>query len=245
MMRVLSASVMLFVTAVPMTAQAQPGRSFVALNAGVQAGRSALDDRFDFDQDQEKATVDVDYPAKAGMMVDAGGGLRVWRNLGIGVAVTYFTTKSTARVEARIPHPFHFDRFRDVSGDRSGAERRETAVHVQARYPLALGRRLELVVAAGPSFFNTEQELVTGVQFDQTFPFDEATFRAADARRASGSAVGFNAGADVVWPLGRRLGVGGAIRFVRGAVDLDAANGRRVAVDAGGLQAALGLRLFL
>ena len=54
----------------------------------------------------------------------------------------------------------------------------------------------------------------------------------------SESAIGFNVGADVWIYFTRWIGVGGAIRFTRVIVDLDA-----VEVEAGGLLTSAGLRV--
>jgi hypothetical protein len=243
-MRWLLAAALVLGSTLPVAAQRAPRRAFVAVLAGLHTPAADFDDRFRFEQYFEHATVDVDYPARAAVLVEAGAGVRLWRSLGTGVAVTYFVNDSSAHVHGSIPHPFHFEQLRNISGQRSGLTRRGTAVHLQLRYSLPLTQRLQLVVAAGPSFFSIERELVTGVQFDENYPFDEATFRAADTKRARGTASGFNVGADAVWPMGRRFGVGGILRFFRSSVDLDPTEGRTVTVEADNVQAAFGLRVF-
>jgi hypothetical protein len=83
---------------------------------------------------------------------------------------------------------------------------------------------------------------VTDVSISSTYPYDAATFVGVDSRRISGTATGFNAGADVRWMFTRNIGVGGLVRFTRAKVDLEI-DGRTVQVDAGGAQAGAGLRL--
>ena len=100
-----------------------------------------------------------------------------------------------------------------------------------------------LVLSGGPSWLNVEQELVTDVLYDETYPFDTATFRSAPTRRSKASVTGFNAGADLQWMFGRHIGVGGMVRFIRGSVDLTTENDRRISVRAGGVQAGGGLRI--
>ena len=78
--------------------------------------------------------------------------------------------------------------------------------------------------------------------YDETYPFDTATFRSATTRRSKASVTGFNAGADLQWMFGRHIGLGGMVRFTRGSVDLTTENDRRISVRAGGVQAG-GLRI--
>ena len=96
------------------------------------------------------------------------------------------------------------------------------------------GGRLRLVVSGGPSFFTVQQDIVTEVTITETYPFDTAAFASATTSREKGSAVAFNAGADVMWMLTPRFGVGGLVRYSRATVDLDAPGNRTIAVDAGG-----------
>ena len=108
---------------------------------------------------------------------------------------------------------------------------------------LPLTHWFHLLLSGGPSFFNVSQDLVTRVEYTHAFPFDTATFRSATTDGDSGSAVGFNAGADVTWMFSRLAGVGGGFRYAKAEVDLTASEGNGVAVDVGGFQALGGLRI--
>ncbi len=214
----------------------------VSLNGGTQVAADSLSDHFDFERNAETATVDVKYPAKPGVLVDAGIGVRLWKRLGAGVAVAYVTRDGAAQVDARIPHPFQFERSRTVTGKQGSITRAETGVHFQLQYSFEASRRLSVVLSGGPSWLGVEQKLVTDVQYDEAYPYDEATFRSATARRSKASAVGVNAGADLRWMFGRTIGLGALVRFTRGTVDLETQDDRRVSVRAGGVQAGVGLR---
>jgi hypothetical protein len=226
------------------SAQVPAGRFSVSIGGGAQAA-SDLHDTFTFTEFQETGTVTADYPGKVGVLVDGGFAFRLRKQIRAGVAVTYAMSDGAANVSARVPHPLQLDRPRDVSGTTSKLDRRETGVHAQLQYVVPITRKLHLVLAGGPSYFTVEQQLVDAVQYDHVYPYDEATFRGAVTRRAKGSAVGFNAGADAVWTLTRRVGLGGNIRFARGSVDLEGSDGRTAGIDAGGVQGSVGLRLSL
>jgi hypothetical protein len=229
---------------VPAAAQGTPSRLVVSLNGGIQTAGPGLSDHFEFATDPiETAQVDVRYPAKPGVLIDGGIGVRFWKNLGVGVAVSHATVDGTAEVDAQIPHPFQIGQPREVNGEQDGITRTETGVHVQVQISIPMASRLTLVLSGGPSRLNVEQEFVIDVLYDEEYPFDVATFRSGTTRRSKASATGFNAGADLQWMFGRHIGVGAMVRFIRGSVDLTADNDRRVSARAGGLQAGGGMRI--
>jgi len=216
----------------------------ISVNGAFQATTNDFSDRFEFERNLETGSTEADYPVQGGFIFDAGAGYRLWKNLAAGVAVSYFTRDDVAGTTSSFPHPFFFNQPREVTGEATGVKRSETAVHVQAMYLVNPGGRLRLVLSGGPSFFRVEQDLVTEVTITETFPYDTATFASAQKSRKKGSAPAFNVGADVMWMLNPRFGVGGLVRFSRASVDLDAPGARTISVDAGGVYAGGGIRLL-
>jgi hypothetical protein len=225
------------------TGAAAQDRFQVGLNVGAQAAAGGLTDRFEFDRFAETATSDVDYGTDPGLMFDGSIGVALYKALGAAVTISRFTRDGAARVAASIPHPFFDDRHRPIAGDHDGIARTETGIHAQVTYTLDPAGPLRVMFSGGPSFVTIEQEIVTGVRYSESYPFDEAAFTGADTRRASASGIGFNAGADLTWVLGRHVGVGGLVRFTRAPLDLDI-DDRTIAVTPGGLTGAAGLRLM-
>lgn len=243
--RVLPALVCLATMAFAGTAAAQQAEPRYQLwfSGGAQAAMPPLGDRFTFEMHAEGASVEADHRATAALLVDGGFAVRLRRAFGIGVSVSRFSGSGRAAVAAQIPNPFEFDKFREVSGTASGLDHTELAYHVQLRYSRAIGRRLRLVLAGGPTAFDVRRELVTDVQVDEAYPFDTATFRNANTRAAKGTGIGFHAGADIVWMAARQVGVGALVRYARGAADVKGPS-RTVSVDTGGLQIGVGLRMY-
>lgn len=229
--------------AAPAAAQAAEPRVVVSVNAGIQSAGSTLGDHFEFERNVETATVDVRYSKKPAVLFDGGVGFRVWKRIGIGVAGSRAVTNAAAHVDASIPHPLQFNQPRAISGDQPDVTRAETAAHVQLLYLMPASGRWSLTLAAGASFISVEQEVVTDVLYDETFPFDTATFRSAPTRRVKASAPGFNAGADVGWMFTRRIGAGLLLRFTNANVELDAAADRHLTIHAGGGQVGAGIRI--
>src|SRR4029079_15604800 len=84
----------------------------------------------------------------------------VCRNIGVGVGVTRYSKNTPTAFSASVPHPFFFNRPRDVEGEAAGIKREELAVHVQARATFVPTRRVHAVVFGGPSFFSVKQGIV-------------------------------------------------------------------------------------
>ena len=118
----------------PSQAQSWPERVHVSVNGAYQATTNDFSDRFEFQRNLETGSTDVDYPLKGGFVFDAGAGFRLWKNLGAGVSVSYFTRDDVASTTSSVPHPLFFQQPREVIGDATGVKRSETAVHVQAMY---------------------------------------------------------------------------------------------------------------
>ena len=240
-MRTAACALALVLLAVPAAAQTRE-RGYIALSVGSQIPPGAFTDRSVYTVNVEDATTDARYPAKAGLIFDAGVGRRFWRTVGAALHVSRSSVAGTVRTESLIPHPFFDNRHREVAGETGDLEHSETAVHVQVYYVRDFGRwRLRL--GAGPSYFTVSKEVATGVTVNEQFPFDTATFRSTTTERGKDSSPGFNAGADIGWMFTRRLGAAALMRFARGTLELNLDGTHRVSTHAGGAQAGAGIRI--
>lgn len=244
--------------AAPASAQAPPGeaRVFVTVNGGLQALTRGFSENVVFPESggayedvlsgaaaQEQARFTSDYRPRNGTLLDASGGVRIASHFGIGIGVSRFSYEDAASVAALAPHPFFLDRDRSLSGASPPLTRGETAVHLQALALAPASPSVTVTVFGGPTFFDVSQQLVTDVRFTHEYPYDTAAFASAAASRKSGSKIGFNVGADVVWYFSTRVGIGWLTRYSRAVVELPSAGGGAVEVPAGGLHTAGGLRL--
>jgi opacity protein-like surface antigen len=245
-MRKLSAlaGMMILAWAAPAAAQSWSERVVISVNGTYQPATHDFSDRFEFERDFETGSTQTDYPIKGGFTFDGGVGYRLWKNLGAGVAFSYFTLDDVGHTTSSVPHPLFFNQPRTVTGDAPNLTRTERVVHVQAMYLWKSSGALRLAISGGPSFFTVEQDLVTDIAVSQSYPFDTATFASATTTRAKASKPAFNVGADVMWMFAPNVGVGGIFRFSKASVDLDAPGGRTASVDAGGGYAGGGVRLI-
>jgi len=172
-------SLMLAVLAGPLPANAQTwsDRGYLNVSGWFQPSASFSNTVRPIDF-SEASEIDNRYHTGGVPGFEADGGVRVWRNLAVGVGVSRFSKETTAAVSAQIPHPFFFNKPRAVSGDAASLTRDETAVHLQALWMVAISRRWQLALSGGPSWFSVGQDLVGDVTVTQTYPFDTATLPA-------------------------------------------------------------------
>jgi len=234
---------MLVLATVVAPAAAQSPRVEIAANVGVLGAISPFEESQSFPSNgNETATVTVDHRVKTPLAFSVGGAVRIFRQVWAGVQYARADMKSGASVTASIPHPLLFNAPRTVEGSIDHVAHKESNLHVDLMYGLPAGA-LDVKVMAGPTFFNLEQDFVSDVAINETYPFDAATFASATTRQLSKSAVGFNAGVDVSYPLSSWLGIGGLIRYSRAELKFGDAELDQQTVRAGGVEAVGGVRI--
>lgn len=226
-----------------MAQQAPSPRVFVSANFGVNTGTPAFDQQVTLLLPVENGEFTAEYDYGHGRLIDIAGGVRVWRQLRVGVAMAISQQDHPATVSARLPHPFFFDSHREVNGEAVDLQRRETSVHFEARWPVYAQGRFEIVAVGGPSWIRVTQDLIDDIRVSESYPFDTATFASVTRSEQSASALGFHAGVDVGWYFSRNVGVGWLARAARATVDLPSADGSTVSIKAGGFQTGGGVRV--
>jgi hypothetical protein len=211
-------------------------RAIVSINASYLTASRTFDDSRSFDLYAEQGSFSTDYDVEARVGVDAGVFVKVWQQLAAGVAFTTHKDDRDLVIEGSVPHPLLFNQPRAIEGTAPGT-REETAVHLQFAYVVPINRNLRVVVFGGPSFFTVKQSVVTGITYDEAYPFDDATFSGADVEIEEEDKTGFNVGADVAYFFTNSVGVGGIIRFSQTKVTFSLGE-----VDAGGVMVGGGVR---
>ncbi len=196
----------------------------------------------------ESVSFVADYASTRGALVDAGAGVRVTNNMGVGATVTWFRRSTSGSFDLQVPNPIAANRPSSVTGSVADLRRREIGIHLQTIYAIALGKRSRLMLSGGPSIYHTTQDLVRSVEFDIPPGAAAPTFDRALIADVTTTVVGFNAGADLTWPLASHIGVGAVTRYSRAAVRLDpgSASGvnRAIELHAGGLHIGGGMRFL-
>ena len=227
----------------PRPARPPSDRIFISVNGAYQVASKDFGDSVTFVENAENGRFSTQYDVTSGPAFNVSAAAAVWRNLGVGVGVSRFSHSTPTALTATVPHPFFFNRARDVSGTVSGLTREELAVHVQARAMVPMRNRFQVMVFGGPSFFQVKQDIVNDLEITDAYPYDVATFSRAVSNTSSESKVGFNVGADVGYFFTRQLGVGFTLQYAGTTLEVPSPGGGTIDVKAGGVQAGGGLRL--
>jgi outer membrane protein with beta-barrel domain len=217
-------------------------RGYISGNFGWQASSTTFSDTRTLSLatgDTESRHMTTSYEVKAGPMFDIGAGIRLVKNLGVAVSVTRFSLSNDIGIDATVPHPFFFNTQRPVTGTTPGT-REELAIHLDAVYVIP-GKKLQVAIFGGPTFFNAKQTVVSDFTYNDVYPFDAPpTFTAGISAEESKSVTGFNAGVDIGYFFNPVFGVGGVVRFSRGTLASSIGD-----LDVGGPQFSAGVRIRL
>jgi hypothetical protein len=215
------------------------------LNSALGPTTRSFSQKLTYTEFVETATVKAQYETKSAFSPDVGAQVQVFRKLGVVVAFTLARRDEKGSFSASLPHPLYLDRARSLQGDLSGYRYQERAVHFDLAFGTASGP-IDYALFAGVSAFWVEADLVDRVRYDQTYPYDSVTLREVPPRAVKNNPTGFNVGGRLDYRFGRsrRFGLGVQLRFSVATARLETPDSSTVKVDAGGLLAGIGTRLY-
>jgi len=216
---------------------------YLHVDGGVQTATPGFTSNVTFKLYREDGTFTATYRFSGAALIAGRGGVRVWRNLGLGVGVSRAGLAGEADISARLPHPFHFNQFRNVSGTATNLNREEVMTSAELSWLHRLTRSCDVMLFAGPAYFSTHQDMATLPRYTETYPFDSATFAGVESTVVRETGVGFTAGLDLSYLFNKHVGLGGLVRFSRATATSPAAAGSVSSVRLGGIQASAGLRV--
>jgi len=228
--------------------KAWEGKGFVSLDFAAESASSEFDESKSWSLYGETATFRGTHKVGGGnLFISPSGGVRVWRNFGVGVAFSTWADSTDVALSVQVPSPLFVNQMRAASASVTGLEHRTTAVHLQALYVLPLNERILVTVSAGPTFFSVKQDRVSDITglAEGGVPFNTVTISGVTKTRTSKSKTGFNVGADVAYYFTKMFGASAFFRYAATSVDLPAptTGGNSASLDVGGLQVGGGLRV--
>jgi hypothetical protein len=230
-------------------AHAQTGtwadRGYVNFGFGVESGSSSITETQNIVIYEEPGTVTSSTSWTSGSLIDAGFGVRVWRNMTVGISYHQEENDTDAEVTGLIPSPIFFNQPRELNQE-AVLERKEKAAHLVFGWVFPFNDKLDVMLFGGPSFFRLEQDAVSDVEIGEgSSPFTTVVAD-LDVETRKKSFVGFNVGLDatyIVWSNDDlRIGAGGFLRFTQASGDILQLVSEQP-TDVGGLQFGLGARV--
>jgi opacity protein-like surface antigen len=236
-------------TGVTQDAHAQTGtwadRGYINIGFGVESGSSSLTDTQNITIYEEAGTLTTSTTWTSGSVIDAGFGVRVWRNMTVGVGYHMEDNDTDGAVSGSIPSPIFFNRPRQLSQDVV-LERKESAVHLVLGWVVPFSEKLDVMVFGGPSFFRLEQDAVSDVEIGEGASPFTTVVADVDVTTRKKSLTGFNVGADatyIIWSNDDlRIGAGGFVRFTQASGEI-LQLATEQSTDVGGVQFGFGARI--
>ena len=219
-----------------------PRRAFLSASGGYQPGNLSSDQKGTFTDFVEQGSRTVTYKTDPVPLFDVSYGVEVLRGLFIQGAVSRVNGSRIAEIEEQVPHPFLFGQMRTLKGTTTDLSRDEIAVHFQAAAVAPLGRRLQVGIAGGPSFFKLKQTFVTDVAYSQEYPYDTVTYTSATTALSEKNRWGFNVQGNVTYMVDRHVGVDGFVRFSQAKLRFTGPDDAPFTVPVGGVHIGIGLR---
>ena len=197
-----------------------------------------------FSKYAEDGRIDSEYSADRGLGFEAGLHYRFKPRLGALLSFATASRDGSVSYSASVPHPLYLDRDRTVSGTEDGLSHSETAFHLDFVYQIPSGG-FEVLFFAGPSLVKVKTEVLSSIDYRDTYPYDEVSVTGLTLTEVSDSAFGFNLGAGLDYRFGksRQFGIGLQLRYTTASLTVAPPEGPPIDITGGGFQAAAGLRL--
>lgn len=196
-----------------------------------------------FTEYAETGSLQASYRKRAGFGGELGLEYDFTPHLGLRGSLSYVRRTGSASYAARLPHPLYLDRHRLASGEAGGLDQREAMGNLDLVLILGDGA-FRVSLLGGVAFFRVDATLLADVQKRESYPYDDVEITGVTSRRLTDTPIGYAGGLGLDWRLGRRFGLGLQARYARARVRLGVSEGDTVVFDAGGLQAAFGVRLW-
>jgi hypothetical protein len=224
-----------------------PARVRIVLNGAFWLGGGpTFGDTRRLEEYAEQTTIRTSYETRSAFGPDVSVQATVFRDLGILVGYSYTSRDESGSVDVSRPHPLYLDRPRAASADISGYGYSENTLHLDLAYGRTVGH-LDWSLFAGVTLFRVKAELLSRPTYTDVYPYDDLTINATPGETLESSPTGFNVGGRLDYRFGGsgRFGLGVQLLYSTAAVELQAnPEAERATFDAGGLQAAAGVRLF-
>jgi hypothetical protein len=196
-----------------------------------------------------RATYPRPSRATVSPLLDVGGGVMFTRSLGLAIGYSRTSSDDLVGLETTVPHP----RFLNAPASATAVTntpltRQERAAHLSLVLVPVQRRQVELRLLVGPSVFWYTADMVSDIQYVQTF--DPVTTQNAIAITGFGTdtarvrTLGLHAGGDLTYFFNRVLGVGTGVRFSWGTVTVsEPMSQQRQQIRLGGTLGFLGVRI--
>lgn len=214
---------------------------FVAGNIGYQMISETYDSTRTFEAYEETATLASGGELKSKPVYDASVGYLFSDDFGVSVGFSAYSQSEDIVVLAQVPHPIFFDQVRTASFEANDIKNTTTAININAVYMIPFTTQVNFSVSGGPSIVMVNQDVVTAATLQsENPPFSAPNISNITVTAQKKTTIGFNIGADAVYSITPRYGVGVTARYLLASADIEGLSDK---LNVGGFQLLGGLRV--
>ena len=217
-------------------------RKKFSIRLGYNAGFSAQNESVSWSKEiyYENALFGINYGAKKGNSFNFGLGYKFSHSVGIELGVDIASRNLNANYYASIPHPLYFNSPREAQNSAS-YKITENAAYLDLVLTVPLGK-FGLDFFAGPAYIFSSAELISAVQYSQSYPYTSVTISAQN-QKFSKNVFGANAGVSLIFNFSQSVGVFIAGQYFSGNVRFKPSEVPELKLTLGGLKAGGGLKI--
>ncbi|MEW6457308.1 MAG: SH3 domain-containing protein [Acidobacteriota bacterium] len=217
---------------------------FVFFTGGYNINSISFKDEWQFFHDQEYGPFSGAYEGSPGAIFEAGAGFKFTPSLGIFVSYEPFSGKNSGDFSAGIPHPFYFNKHRNMSWENKSIKYTESAINFDFIFSLNPQSTISFSLFAGGTYFNVSTELVDKFYWSQSYPYDSVTYSSSEMKSYSVSPFGFNGGVVIDIFFIENVALNIIAKYTVGSASIKTESGSEITFNAGGARGGVGLKVI-
>ena len=188
----------------------------------------------------ENAEYSVTSKIGKGSNFNLSFGYNLNKAIGIGLGAIIHSSDLDATVNASVPNPWIFDYPRSATGAYA-TTLKATIFYLDFIYKINFNK-FSLGFFAGPAYFNSSAEVISGIEIQEVFPNDTVTI-SFSTEKVKKSSFGFTGGLDLNYFFSSHLGVFVEGRYLSGSSTFTPSSQKvpGIKLTAGGLNIGVGL----
>lgn len=223
------------------TSTTSPRRFRVLANVNYNPNERTFEETETFTEFLEQGSLRQSYRGGTGISFEIGGIYSITQSFGVLGSFELASAEHDLMFDVDEPHPLLFDRNRSVSGELSGLDYTEQAVHLDLVYTVDSGS-WTIDVFGGATFLFVEAELLDEATTTSAYPFDELELSGTSTVKLDDNPIGVNAGGALTYWLTSSIGAAFNARYTAATAELER-DGGLLELDAGGLRFGGGVRI--
>lgn len=164
--------------------------------------------------------------------------------IGILFSMEPFISKTKGDILAQIPHPFHFEEFRQLR-IKDNFSYSEIPFNLNVIYEAGKFKSISFLLTGGLTLFYSSLEILESFTYSETYPYDTVNLTSKKYKTFSSFSPGVNVGVIGFYPLKENMGLGIQLKSSFGKGSFTPEGRDKVSYTLGGFKAGLYFRLAI